>query len=98
AALAALAAALPAPDTGADLRLWLDRAFTVRGHGTVVTGTLGAGTLSVGDRLVTADGPGVLRVRGLQSLHEEHTCVGAVARVAVNVHGPGAGALRRGQA
>lgn len=95
--LAAIAGRLPVPDTGADVRLWLDRAFTVRGHGTVVTGTLGAGTLRVGDRLVTGDGPDVLRVRGLQSLHEERTAVGAVARVAVNVHGPGADGLRRGQ-
>ncbi len=98
AALSRLAATLPAPDPDADVRLWLDRAFTVRGHGTVVTGTLGAGTLRVGDRLVTADGSAVLRVRGLQSLHEERTAVGAVARVAVNVHGPGAGGLCRGQA
>lgn len=95
--LAALTAELPAPDTEADVRLWLDRAFTVRGHGTVVTGTLGAGTLRVGDRLVTAAGD-VLRVRGLQTLHEDRTEAGAVARVAVNVHGPGAGGLRRGQA
>lgn len=97
AALAGLAGELPDPDTGADIRLWLDRAFTVRGHGTVVTGTLGAGTLRVGDRLVTADGSAVLRVRGLQSLNEERTAVGAVARVAVNVHGPGDDTLRRGQ-
>lgn len=95
--LARLAAALPVPDAEADVRLWLDRAFTVRGHGTVVTGTLGAGTLRVGDRLVTGDGD-VLRVRGLQTLHEERTEAGAVARVAVNVHGPAAGRLGRGQA
>ncbi|GGW15686.1 selenocysteine-specific translation elongation factor [Streptomyces capoamus] len=95
--LVRLADALPPPDTEADVRLWLDRAFTVRGHGTVVTGTLGAGTLRVGDRLVTADGSAVLRVRGLQSLHEERTAVAAVARVAVNVHGHGDTALGRGQ-
>ncbi|MBY8841234.1 SelB C-terminal domain-containing protein [Streptomyces sp. SP2-10] len=94
--LARLAAELPAADADADVRLWLDRAFTVRGHGTVVTGTLGAGTLRVGDRLVTGDGAAVLRVRGLQSLHEERAAVGGVARVAVNVHGQGDGTLRRG--
>ncbi len=94
--LGRLAAALPVPSADADVRLWLDRAFTVRGHGTVVTGTLGAGTLRVGDRLVTGDGTTVLRVRELQSLHEDRAAVGAVARVAVNVHGPGAGELRRG--
>lgn len=95
--LARLAAALPVPPADADVRLWLDRAFTVRGHGTVVTGTLGAGTLRVGDRLETGDGTATLRVRGLQTLQEGHSAVSGVARVAVNVHGPAAGRLRRGQ-
>ncbi len=94
--LSRLAAALPDPPADADLRLWLDRAFTVRGHGTVVTGTLGSGTLRVGDRLVTGDGTAALRVRGLQSLHEDRSEVSGVARVAVNVHGAAAGDLRRG--
>ncbi|MGW1051519.1 SelB domain-containing protein [Streptomyces sp. NPDC002521] len=92
-----LADQLTDPDPDADVRLWLDRAFSVRGHGTVVTGTLGAGTLRAGDRLVTGDGSAVLRVRGLQTLHEERTAVSGVARVAVNLHGPGADGLRRGQ-
>ncbi|MFD0478394.1 GTP-binding protein [Nonomuraea thailandensis] len=39
-ALARLAAALPEPDTGGAVRLWIDRVFTVTGAGTVVTGTL----------------------------------------------------------
>ena len=33
------------------VRLWVDRAFTIRGAGTVVTGTLGAGTIRAGDEL-----------------------------------------------
>src|SRR5581483_2773227 len=49
AALDRLAAAVPEPDASAPVRLWVDRAFTVRGAGTVVTGTLSAGTLRVGD-------------------------------------------------
>ncbi|SFO91517.1 selenocysteine-specific translation elongation factor [Actinomadura madurae] len=95
AALERLTASLPGPDEDADVRLWIDRVFTVRGRGTVVTGTLGAGTISVGDRL--ASGGEVLRVRGLQSLKEDHRRVGAVARVAVNLHG-NAGELGRGDA
>nr|BFD86546.1 selenocysteine-specific translation elongation factor [Streptomyces sp. Xyl84] len=94
--LARLARTLPEPPADADVRLWLDRAFTVRGHGTVVTGTLGAGTLRVGDRLVASDGTTALRVRALQCLQQERTAVTGVARVAVNVHGPLDGALRRG--
>lgn len=106
AALSRLTAALPAPDRAADVRLWVDRAFTVRGRGTVVTGTLAAGTVRAGDRLVPSSSgtPGgildgaALRVRGLQSLQQDREEVGAVARVALNVHGAAAGALRRGDA
>ncbi|RSN67024.1 SelB domain-containing protein [Actinomadura sp. WAC 06369] len=95
AALGRLAAGLPAPDRDADVRLWTDRVFTVRGRGTVVTGTLGAGTVRVGDRLA-APGGGTFRVRGLQTLKEDRGEVGAVARVAVNLHG--GGAIGRGEA
>ncbi|MYR44508.1 GTP-binding protein, partial [Streptomyces sp. SID5910] len=95
--LGRLARSLPAPPADADVRLWLDRAFTVRGRGTIVTGTLGAGTLRVGDRLLVGDGTGELRVRGMQCLHEDRTTVSGVARVAVDVHGAADGTLRRGQ-
>ncbi|GAA2393404.1 selenocysteine-specific translation elongation factor [Streptomyces glaucosporus] len=98
AALVRLTAALPEPDRAADVRLWVDRAFTVRGRGTVVTGTLAAGTIRTGDRLVTACGGTAVRVRGLQALREDREEVGAVARVAVNVHGAAADALHRGDA
>ncbi|MGW5060109.1 selenocysteine-specific translation elongation factor [Streptomyces sp. NPDC004096] len=97
-ALGRLAGELPEPDRDADVRLWVDRAFTVRGRGTVVTGTLGAGTVRVGDRLRLARDGAVLRVRGLESLKEPREEAGAVARVAVNVTGPGAGGLHRGDA
>jgi selenocysteine-specific elongation factor len=76
---------LPQPDRDADVRLWVDRAFTVRGAGTVVTGTLAAGTIRVGDDL-EHDGRRVT-VRGLQSLGRDRTEVAAVARVAVNLRG-----------
>ncbi|WP_019548876.1 selenocysteine-specific translation elongation factor [Streptomyces sulphureus] len=101
AALVRLAAGLPDADREADVRLWADRVFTVRGRGTVVTGTLGGGRLRVGERLVVADGSAAgatVRVRGLQCLGEERAGVEAVARVAVDVHGAGAGRLRRGGA
>ena len=50
-ALDRLVARLPPPDPAARLRLWVDRSFTIRGSGTVVTGTLGEGRVSVGDEL-----------------------------------------------
>ena len=51
AALDRLVARLPAPDADGPVRLWIDRAFTIKGAGTVVTGTLGAGRIRVGDEL-----------------------------------------------
>ena len=85
AALDRLVAQLPAPDTAAPVRLWVDRAFTVRGTGTVVTGTLGAGTLRTGDALLLGDRE--VRVRGLQALGSPAEEVPAVARVAVALRG-----------
>ncbi|RBQ15033.1 selenocysteine-specific translation elongation factor [Spongiactinospora rosea] len=85
AALDRLTGALPAPDAAAPVRLWIDRAFTIRGAGTVVTGTLAAGTLRTGDRLLLEGEP--VRVRGLQALGEQAAQVAATARVAVNLRG-----------
>ena len=45
-------------------RLWIDRSFTIRGAGTVVTGTLGGGRLAVGDELAVL--PGEARGRAAQ--------------------------------
>lgn len=84
-AMVSLIDALPAPSRDADVRLWVDRSFTVRGAGTVVTGTLAAGTLRVGDALEHAGRR--VRIRGLQALGRDRREVGAVARVAVNLRG-----------
>ncbi|MGE2719293.1 SelB C-terminal domain-containing protein [Mycolicibacterium celeriflavum] len=84
-AVISLVDALPAPDRGADVRLWVDRSFTVRGAGTVVTGTLAAGALRVGDELEHAGRR--MTIRGLQSLGRDCQEVGAIARVAVNLRG-----------
>ncbi|WP_068426399.1 selenocysteine-specific translation elongation factor [Janibacter terrae] len=87
AALDELAARLPEPDARASVRLWSDRSFSVSGAGTVVTGTLGAGTVHVGDRLVLLDRGSAreVMVRGLHSQDEAHEAVGPVSRVAVNL-------------
>jgi len=83
AALDRLVARLPPPEVRDRVRLWVDRAFTIRGAGTVVTGTLGAGTIHVGDQLEWRGEP--VAVRGLQMLGEDRQAVPAVARVAVNL-------------
>ncbi|MFC5815867.1 selenocysteine-specific translation elongation factor [Nonomuraea harbinensis] len=92
AALSALPEPEPSPD--ADVRLWIDRVFTVEGRGTVVTGTLGAGTIRTGDRLMAGREP--VRVRGLHSLGTARDEVRGPARVAVNLRG--AATPRRGDA
>ncbi|MGK5682031.1 selenocysteine-specific translation elongation factor [Actinoplanes sp. URMC 104] len=95
-ALDDLIAALPAPSLDEPVRLWIDRAFTVKGAGTVVTGTLGAGVLRTGDELALGDT--VVRVRGLQSLGTSADSVEAVARVAVNLRGTPRDDVSRGDA
>ena len=96
AALDALVDALPPPVTKGRVRLWVDRAFTIRGSGTVVTGTLGEGTIAVGDELETDSR--VVRVRGVQSLERPHDAVSAVARVALNLRGAAPEEVSRGRA
>jgi selenocysteine-specific elongation factor len=96
AALTRLLGRLPRPDLDAPVRLWIDRSFSIRGSGTVVTGTLAAGRLRVGDEL-EVDGQTV-HVRGLQSLGQPVSEVDAVARVAVNLRGVERHELHRGDA
>jgi selenocysteine-specific elongation factor len=97
AALVQLVRSLPAPDAEAPVRLWVDRSFSITGAGTVVTGTLAAGTLRRGDRL-HLPGHGEVTVRGLQSLGGDAASVSATARVAVNLRGVGREQVRRGDA
>ena len=92
--LAAMLLAVPAADPAADVRLWVDRRFTVRGAGTVVTGTLAAGTVRRGD-LLEYDGRSV-RVRGVESLDRPVDSAHGVARVALNLAGDDLADLDRG--
>ncbi|MFG2065158.1 selenocysteine-specific translation elongation factor [Micromonospora sp. NPDC048871] len=98
AALDRLAAGLPTPSAEDPVRLWVDRSFTVRGSGTVVTGTLGSGRLRVGDELVLADSGEPVRVRGLHRLGQPCREVEPVARVAVNLRGVARDRIARGDA
>jgi selenocysteine-specific elongation factor len=98
AALGRLVARLPQPDPGGSVRLWLDRVFAIKGSGTVVTGTLQAGTVRTGDELVLTPAMRPLRVRGVQSLGAPAAQVSGVARVALNLRGISARELGRGMA
>jgi selenocysteine-specific elongation factor len=96
AALEALLAGLPPPDPAAPVRLWIDRAFTIRGAGTVVTGTLSAGSVAGGDRLLLGDREVV--VRRVQSLGAPVERASATARVALNLRNVAVNELSRGDA
>jgi selenocysteine-specific elongation factor len=97
-ALDRLVAGLPKPATSGRVRLFVDRAFTIKGSGTVVTGTLASGTLRQGDQLALVRSGLRTRVRGLESLNQPQDSVAAVARVAVNLRGVPVDDLRRGDA
>jgi selenocysteine-specific elongation factor len=97
-ALERLVSELPEGDPGAPVRLWVDRAFSIQGSGTVVTGTLPAGTVRVGDELHVTPSRRPVVVRGIQTLKETVTEVSGVARVALNLRGTRAGSLARGMA
>lgn len=91
-------AQVPAPDPQARVRVWIDRVFSVKGAGTVVTGTLAAGTLRVGDtlQLASPDGGRAVEVRGLHSENTAHQVLEPTSRVAVNLRGISADAIHRG--
>ncbi len=86
-ALARLAGGLPVPDPGAPVRLWVDRAFSIKGSGTVVTGTLPAGTVRTGDELLLTPSLRPVRVRAIESMDQSADQVRGVARVALNLRG-----------
>ncbi len=96
AALGELARAVPARSTDQTPRLPIDRVFTVRGFGTVVTGTLASGRLAVDERVEVYPRGVASKVRGLQ-VHS-HPVEGASAgqRTAVNLQGVERAAIERG--
>jgi selenocysteine-specific elongation factor len=96
AALASVAAASPDRPSSGAARLPIDRVFSMRGFGTVVTGTLTAGTLHVDDELVVLPSGRRVKVRGLQVHGTPQPHAGAGRRVAVNLGGVEVADLRRG--
>ena len=77
-------------------RLWVDRVFTARGAGTVVTGSLLDGSLQAGTTVEILPSGLKARVRGIQSHEMERESVGPGRRVAINLSGLERDAVRRG--
>lgn len=95
-ALAALAANVPARDSKAPFRLWIDRVFTIKGHGVVVTGSILSGRIRVGDGLLLYPSGQVVRVRGLEWHGQKVDEMVAGQRAAINLAGIETGEAARG--
>lgn len=81
---------------GQYFRLAIDRAFTVAGSGTVVTGTVFNGTAAPGDRLVVSPKGTPVRVRGIQMRGAAAERAQAGQRCALNLTGADLEAVARG--
>lgn len=83
------------PDSGL-FRMAIDRSFTVAGHGTVVTGTVASGSVTVGDELeLFPSGQGV-RVRSLQRHDQSVPSLSRGVRAAINLSGVHHADVQRG--
>ena len=78
-------------------RLPVDRCFTISGFGTVVTGTLIDGTLTVGQEIELAGSGQRARVRGLQSHKTKIDSSDPGVRLAVNLSGLSKDEVERGE-
>jgi selenocysteine-specific elongation factor len=90
--------ALSMPERPAErlLRLPVDRAFSMRGFGTVVTGTLTSGTLRRDDEVELIPGGFVAKVRGIQVHGRATDAAVAGQRTAVNLQGVDLSQVKRG--
>ena len=87
----------PRGGEGAAFRLAIDRAFTLGGVGTVVTGTTHAGRVAVGDELVLVPGERRVRVRSVHAQNRPVDSAGAGERCALALAGVAKDEIWRGQ-
>ncbi len=87
---------LPEKEAGHIFRLPIDRVFTMRGFGTVITGTTVSGQIRIGDE-VTLYPQGIeSKIRGIQVYNRDVSEVHAGLRTAVNLQGVEKAAIERG--
>jgi selenocysteine-specific elongation factor len=91
-----VAAQVPARSSVSVARLPVDRAFTMRGFGAVVTGTLVAGEIAEGDEMELLPAGVRVRVRGLQVHGRSTPRAVAGQRTAINLGGVDAASVERG--
>ena len=96
-ALAVVAREVPPRGVDATFRLPIDRVFTIRGFGTVVTGTVAAGQLSLDERVEIYPRAIQAKVRGIQTHGRSVSTAVAGQRAAVNLQGIERAADRAGR-
>lgn len=96
-ALDGMLAAAPAPERDGRPRQHVDRVFTIKGSGTVVTGTLTGGPIAIGDEVELLPSGGRSRVRALQTHHRKVSVASPVSRVAANLAGTPREGIVRGE-
>jgi selenocysteine-specific elongation factor len=97
-ALDEMLASAPEPERQGRPRQYLDRVFSIKGAGTVVTGTLTGGPISTGDEVELLPSGIRARVRGLQTHRRRVEVARPVSRVAANLTGAERGRIERGEA
>lgn len=77
-------------------RMDIDRVFSVKGFGCVVTGTVKSGKISVGDTLTIYPENKMVKVKGLESHGEKKDSIGTGNRCAINLAGIESSEIKRG--
>lgn len=95
-ALERLRARLQAPPERGLFRLPVDRVFTLKGRGTVVTGTVASGRVEVGQEVVFLPSGKASRVRSIHTFEEDRPFARAGERAALNVPDLATGDIERG--
>ena len=95
-AIDVLVGEIPERDIGNFFRLPIDRVFTMRGFGTVVTGTTISGLINTGDEVTVYPTGLTFRIRGIQVHNLDTSQVRAGLRTAINLQGAEKAQLQRG--
>ena len=96
-ALDTLAGDIPPRPPSSLFRLPIDRVFTMKGFGTVITGTLVSGKVTVGDTIMVYPSGITSKVRGIQVHNQSAESAEAGMRTAINFQGLDKATVQRGE-
>lgn len=91
-----LAFQTPSRTTDAFFRMPIDRVFTIKGHGVVITGTVSSGSVGAGDKIALTPGGLEARVKRIQNHGEQAESAHVGTRSALNITGPEKSGIKRG--